>query len=129
MNRLSRILIGCAAAAASALSVPASAADLAVKALPAPQAVWSWTGFYLGAHAGAGWGTTETTLISATAPGFPTVPFNFPAAQNSRSGFLGGGQAGYNYQSDWAVFGVQGDIAGLDVKGTTPCIVVVACTA
>jgi outer membrane immunogenic protein len=52
-----------------------------------------------------------------------------PIAQNSRSGFLGGGQIGYNFQSGWAVFGVQADIAGLDVKGTTPCLTVLSCTA
>ena len=85
------------AAIASALSVSAYAADLPMKAIAAPDAVWNWTGFYLGAHAGAGWGTTETTLTSVSAPGVPAVPFNFPVAQNSRSGFLGGGQAGYNY--------------------------------
>jgi outer membrane immunogenic protein len=129
MNRLNRILIGCVAATASALGVSAYAADLPMKAMAAPDAVWNWTGFYVGAHAGAGWGTTETTLTSISAPGVPAVPFNFPVAQNSRSGFLGGGQAGYNYQSGWAVFGIQGDIAGLDVKGTTPCIIAIACTA
>ena len=129
MNRLSRILIGCVAAAASALSVSAYAADLPMKAMAAPDAAWNWTGFYLGAHAGAGWGTTETTLTSISVPGAPLVPFNLPLAQNSRSGFLGGGQAGYNYQSGWAVLGIQGDIAALDVKGTTPCIITIACTS
>jgi outer membrane immunogenic protein len=48
--------------------------------------------------------------------------------QNSRSGFLGGAQAGYNWQSGWAVFGVQADIAGADIKGTVPCLVVLSCT-
>ena len=53
-----------AAAAAMMLStVAAGAADLPVKARPyvAP-IVWSWTGFYIGGHVGAGWGTTESTL-------------------------------------------------------------------
>jgi outer membrane immunogenic protein len=105
-----------------------SAADLAVKApYAAPAAVWSWTGFYIGAHAGAGWGTTETTLTSVT--GAP-IPAGIALTQNSKSGFLGGGQIGYNWESGWAVFGVQGDIAGLDVKGTTPCLALGAsCTA
>jgi len=129
MSRLSRILIGCVAATASALSVSAHAADLPMKAMAAPDAVWSWTGFYLGAHAGAGWGTTETTLTSISGPGVPATPFSLALAQNSRSGFLGGGQAGYNYQSGWAVLGVQGDIAGMDVKGTTPCVITIACTS
>ena len=56
------------------------------------------------------------------------APLNFPFSQNSRSGFLGGGQVGYNWQSGWAVFGVQGDIAGTDIKGTTPCLVILSCT-
>jgi len=108
----------------------ASAADLAVKARSAaPSPVWDWTGFYAGVHAGAGWGTTESTLTSISAPGIPAVIFNLPIAQNSRSGFLGGGQVGYNFQSGWAVFGVQADVAGLDVKGTTPCLTVLSCTA
>lgn len=55
------------------------------------------------------------------------VPLNVPFSQNSRSGFLGGGQIGYNWQSGWAVFGVQADIAGTDIKGTTTCLVVLAC--
>ncbi|WP_084804876.1 outer membrane beta-barrel protein [Bradyrhizobium sp. NAS80.1] len=106
------------------------AADLATKApLYAPAAVWSWTGFYLGAHAGAGWGTTESTLTGFA--GLLPPGTSFAIAQNNRSGFLGGGQVGYNWQSGWAVFGVQGDIAGMDVKGTTPCLAVAfaSCTA
>jgi outer membrane immunogenic protein len=119
-----------AAAAALLISTVSSyAADLPVKALLSPAPVWSWTGFYGGVHVGAGWGTTESTLtsFSATPPGI-VFPLNVPFSQNSRSGFLGGGQVGYNWQSGWAVFGVQGDIAGLDVKGTTTCLVVLGCT-
>lgn len=117
-----------AAAVLIAATVTSSAADMAVKA-PRVSPVWSWTGFYLGGHVGAGWGTTESTLESIVAPGFPAVGIGFPVAQNNRSGFLGGGQVGYNYQSGWAVFGIQGDIAGLSVKGTTPCIIALSCTA
>lgn len=32
-----------------------SAADLPVKAMLAPTPAWSWTGFYVGGHVGAGW--------------------------------------------------------------------------
>jgi outer membrane immunogenic protein len=112
------------AAAAAVLLASTSigfAADMAVKApYVAPVAVWNWTGFYLGGHVGAGWGTTESTLTALNPGG--AIPGGFPIAQNSRSGFLGGGQLGYNFQSGWAVFGVQGDIDGMDVKGTTPCL-------
>jgi outer membrane immunogenic protein len=102
------------------------AADLAVKAPYAPAAVWSWTGFYLGGHVGAGWGTDEGTVSSGG-----VAPFiaGLQLAQNNRSGFLGGGQAGYNWQSGVFVFGVQGDIAGMDVKGTAACLGAFACTS
>jgi outer membrane immunogenic protein len=108
-----------------------SAADLPVKSMLAPAPVWSWSGFYIGAHVGAGWGTTESTLtgLSVVPPVIPPVVFSLPFSQNSRSGFLGGAQAGYNWQTGWAVLGVQADIAGMDVKGTTPCLVVLSCTA
>ena len=121
-------IFGAAAVLLIAATTAGSAADLAVKA-PYVAPVWSWTGFYIGGHVGAGWGTTKSNLTSINATGVGLVPVNFPIAQNSRSGFLGGGQIGYNYQSGWAVYGVQADIAGLDVKGTTPCITVLSCTA
>jgi outer membrane immunogenic protein len=41
---------------------------------------------------------------------------------------LGGVQVGANWQTGWAVIGVQGDVAGADIKGTSPCLVVLGCT-
>src|ERR1700759_4760268 len=129
-----RKTIAAVAAAITLASAPAFAADLPMKAAPMmPAAVWSWTGFYIGAHVGAGWGETESTItnIRASAPGIAAVslPLNLTFNQNSRSGFLGGGQIGYNWQSGPIVFGVQADGAGLDVKGTDPCLVVLTCYA
>ncbi len=114
------------AAILMAATAAGSAADLAPAPYAASAPVWSWTGFYIGAHAGAGWGTTESTLD--TYPGIVGI-IGLPLAQNSRSGFLGGGQLGYDFQSGWAVLGVQADLAGLDVKGTTLCLDVFSCTA
>jgi outer membrane immunogenic protein len=122
-------------ALASALVVSgfgsAFAADMAVKARPLPPApIWSWTGFYIGGHVGAGWGQDETQINSVTVSPPPTTfPVNLAFNQNSRSGFLGGGQVGYNFQAGAFVFGVQADIAGLDVKGTDPCLVILTCTS
>jgi outer membrane immunogenic protein len=128
-----RKTIAAVATAISLASAPAFAADLPMKAAPMPAPVWSWTGFYIGAHVGSGWGETESSItgITAAVPGVPalTTNTNLPFNQNSRSGFLGGGQAGYNWQAGAFVLGVQGDIAGLDVKGTDPCLVVLSCTA
>ncbi|TKW77184.1 MAG: hypothetical protein DI543_17025, partial [Bradyrhizobium icense] len=124
-----------AAAALIATSNFASAADMAVKARPAPipVEVWNWTGFYIGAHVGAGWGETESTLtgFNAAAPflGGGAAAFTLPFSQTSTSSFLGGVQAGANWQSGWAVFGVQGDFAGADIKGTSPCLVILGCSS
>ena len=65
-----------AAAILIASTAAGSAADLAVKApYIAPASVWNWTGFYIGGHVGAGWGTTESTLDSIIAPGVPLTAF------------------------------------------------------
>src|SRR5271156_653386 len=86
-----------------------------------------WTGLYVGGFVGAGWGTDSATLNSAAiAPG---VPLNLPLAQVSNSGFIGGGQIGYNYQQGWVVWGVEGDFAATDIKGTAPCLVIFSCPA
>ena len=124
------------AAAAAALllagTAASSAADMPVKARPivAPPVVWSWTGFYFGAHMGAGWGISEASLtgVEIINPPIGAFAFNLPFSQTSSSGFLGGVQAGYNWQSGWAVFGVQGDIAGANIKGTSPCLVILGCS-
>jgi outer membrane immunogenic protein len=126
-----RKIIAAVATTIALTSAPALAADLPMKARPLPPApIWSWTGFYIGGHVGAGWGQDETRIdsISATPPGI-TIPVNLQFNQNSRSGFLGGGQVGYNWQAGMFVFGVQADIAGLDVKGTDPCLVILTCTS
>jgi opacity protein-like surface antigen len=92
----------------------AYAADLAVKASPPPQVLWSWTGGYIGGQIGGSFGTTD---------------FNDPFGKsifgdNVRTpGFFFGGQIGYNWQlpgSRW-VFGVEGDISGMDSDGTATC--------
>jgi outer membrane immunogenic protein len=105
----------------------ASAADLAVrKAPPAPLPVFSWTGFYIGAHVGTGWGTTESEFGNN---GLGGLLVGFPISQTQSNGFLGGVQGGYNWQiSPWAVIGVEADFSWSGVKGTSPCIVVLSCT-
>src|SRR5215204_5184755 len=93
-----------AVAALMMTTAVASAADMAVKARPmvAPPVIWSWTGFYFGGHVGAGWGETESTITGIVAP--VVAPFVIPLSQTSSSGFLGGVQAGYNWQAGPVVF-------------------------
>nr|WP_275945543.1 outer membrane beta-barrel protein [Bradyrhizobium sp. BRP22] len=45
------------------------------------------------------------------------------------NGFLGGVQAGYNFQSGVMVYGVEGDFLWSGIKGRTGCLVVLNCTS
>jgi outer membrane immunogenic protein len=98
------------ATACAALAAPhsAAAADLSVAPLykaPPPQItqVYNWTGFYLGANGGGGWGHS---WWDANATGINT------------SGGLVGGTAGYNWQFGNTVLGLEGDLDWANLKGT-----------
>ena len=65
MRRLQCALL--AAVAAIGFASIASAADMPVKARPMVVAPYNWTGFYIGATAGYGWG--RYTLGDATGDG------------------------------------------------------------
>jgi len=118
-----RWLMGAAAVLAVAEAVAAQAADLPTrKEAPAPVFVpppFTWTGFYVGVNAGGVWGSgsRSATLI---APGENVFLSNyFPGGiGNNQSGFIGGGQAGYNWQSGAAVFGVETDFDGTTLSKT-----------
>jgi outer membrane immunogenic protein len=110
---------GAAVLVASAIGT-ASAADLPGPApMPPPTApavyvptgpAFSWTGFYIGANAGYGWSSGSGT---ATVTG----PAGTDAFSASGNGFVGGGQAGFNYQFDGAVIGLETDFQGTSGSG------------
>jgi outer membrane immunogenic protein len=57
-----RLLLAGTAVAVVMAAGSASAADLrrpVYQAAPAPMAVFSWTGWYVGVHVGGAWGTKE----------------------------------------------------------------------
>ena len=64
-----------------------------------PLNAYSWAGPYLGGNLGYGWGSVDNN---------PTKP----------SGFAGGIQAGYNWQTGPWVFGVEGDIQASGAEDT-----------
>jgi outer membrane immunogenic protein len=106
-------------AALATMAVPASAADMLVKKAPprAPLPVWSWTGFYIGGHIGGAWAKSdwfEDAALSGAGGPFP----GFQDASISSSSFIGGGQIGYDYQTGWAVFGIQADADLASLNGT-----------
>ena len=115
----SRWLMGAAAAALTvAGAVAAQAADLPTrKEAPAPVFVpppFTWTGFYVGANAGAIWGSSGNANTTVFANGFPFLSADWPGGGigNGNAGFIGGGQAGYNWQTGAFVLGVETDFDG-----------------
>ena len=118
-------LKGVAVAALTAVgAVAAQAADLPTrKEAPAPVFVpppFTWTGFYIGLNAGGIWpsGSRSASLFdpnAGTDGGFLNA--GFPGGLGSQSaGFLGGGQAGYNWQTGAFVLGVETDFDGSTVS-------------
>lgn len=71
-----------------------------------------WSGFYVGAHVGYGWGTGESFVAN---PARTTV---FDPSVDT-DGFVAGGQVGFNLQLRSLVLGVEADISGSDVSGDT----------
>ena len=99
-------------AAVLALSAGAAfASDLPTHKGPPPAptpAPFSWTGFYIGAEAGFGWGEESDNLDSVT--GYPLDHFGV-------SGPKGGIKAGYNQQFNNLVLGVEADIEASGING------------
>jgi outer membrane immunogenic protein len=109
----------------------ASAADLPVrmpvKALPPVAPVpYTWTGCSVGGHVGAGWSRTDfsdpgSPLVdgSGSIPNITEEPGQ-NIRVNSGAGFLGGVQAGCDYQfaGNW-VIGIGGDVSWANINGHT----------
>jgi outer membrane immunogenic protein len=106
-------------AATAALAIAAStahAADLPSRYAPAPAynalPVFTWTGFYAGLNAGYGWNVGTSRYYD---PAFGAV------AGRRGGGFVGGAQAGYNYQFGMFVVGAEADLqyAAVGNKGAS----------
>jgi outer membrane immunogenic protein len=93
----------------------ASAADLGSRTVSrapvvAPVPFFSWSGLYVGAHIGGGWGDNDWSVVGTGV-----------TASHDVSGFLGGGQIGFNYQINQWVFGIEGDMSWADLSGDGLC--------
>ncbi|KRE02462.1 hypothetical protein ASE61_14295 [Bosea sp. Root670] len=88
-----------AAGAASAADLPSRKGPIAAPVYMPP--AFTWTGFYVGANAGYGWGNVN-------AGGFANV--------GDLDGFVGGGQIGYNYQMGQFVVGLEADLQAADLS-------------
>jgi outer membrane immunogenic protein len=84
----------------------------------------NWTGFYIGANTGVGWGKTSSInqpvdrisegFFLSTATDFAPGSFDTSVHQ---SGWVGGLQAGFNWQVGALVFGVEADIQKSAIGG------------
>jgi outer membrane immunogenic protein len=100
----------------------AVAADMPVKAPASPSVGYSWSGLYLGGQIGEGWATSQTTLVTVSGATFPAGTVLSPIDQ---SGVLGGAYAGYNYQINQVVLGIDGDYSRANLTGAGTDISVV----
>ena len=94
---------------AACMAGPAVAADLPVEApiyVERPPAVGllNWTGFYFGANLGYARSPGSTDILVG---GLPVLSLS-----ETMGGVIGGVQAGANWQTGNAVFGIEGDIQG-----------------
>ncbi|HWL05717.1 MAG TPA: outer membrane protein [Xanthobacteraceae bacterium] len=107
-----------AALAGSAITLPALAADMPIyhKAppiqphyAPVPVMLFNWTGFYVGGNLGYLWtnGSGNATVGGVAGP-----------VRGDGSGFVGGGQLGFNYQMSSIVLGAELDFQGSGASGT-----------
>ena len=111
-----------ALAFATALGVgAASAADLGArpyygKAPAYADALYNWSGFYVGGHVGGSstnqsWtNTARTALFGDLDPG--------QGFRQRGTGVFGGGQMGYNWQAGPYLFGLEGTASAMDNRGS-----------
>jgi outer membrane immunogenic protein len=106
-----RFIVGAAFAAVLSTGV-AFAADMPAKSPPAEPA-YQWSGCYTGVNAGGGASASNfTTTVGAgtfLVGSDPATINNDGTGSGSGSNFLGGGQAGCNWQSGTVVAGLEGD--------------------
>ncbi|HRK25191.1 MAG TPA: porin family protein [Beijerinckiaceae bacterium] len=102
------------AVSASAADLPSRTRQPATPVVAATPA-FTWTGLYAGVNAGYGWSSGEklsyrgdaASLAYAGSGVYPT------GLSSTRSGFVGGGQIGANYQMGQFVAGIETDLMGI----------------
>jgi outer membrane immunogenic protein len=96
------------------------------------QAVYNWTGFYIGLYAGGAWGNSNVhTLVDCSTPNpnayicGPTFGAANAATVDAAgtgkitsSGFTGGFEGGYNWQIRNFVYGLESDFGAFSLRGS-----------
>jgi outer membrane immunogenic protein len=113
------------------------AADLAAHYTKAPvmAPVYNWTGFYVGGNVGGQWGSADLSTSTISTPAGYFAASSIPAiaavgAQGVNSSSVTGGfTAGYNWQVNQAVLGLEGDINYFGFKGSASGSALYPCCA
>ena len=125
MRRMNVALLAISLASLSASQL-ARADGVPRYSAPVTLAVSNWTGFYAGLHLGGTWGTTGA---------FDNQGYNLPPGGGAlaqvapflgggdrwdadTSGFVAGGQLGYNWQLGALLLGLEGDVGDLGLNGS-----------
>ncbi len=92
-------------------AMPATAADIPVAPGNVISTVdtFTWTGAYIGIHAGSAWGSST----------WSDPVTGFSSALPSSSGYAIGGGVGYNFQRGYGVLGCETDFTWLSVNSST----------
>lgn len=109
---MKRIILGLFLAATAAT---AQAADFTQPA-PVREAVFTWTGFYIGANGGYGTAKGAATLTGLTGP---LAGFTSRSTGDGLTGPVAGGQGGFNVQTGMLVIGVEGDYQWANIGQTS----------
>jgi len=128
---MKKLAFGVAVSASVFVAGSALAADLPAPAYKAPAVApfaYNWTGFYIGGN--AGWvGSANSTVTNvgtdtgAGGLGSVLAGGGLPASVNVPfSGFLGGGQIGYNWQINYWVVGLEADADWVSARGSTTVV-------
>ena len=109
---MNRVVVACVGLLALA-GGSAAAADLPRYYQPGPayNAIYTWTGFYVGINGGGGWGRSQWDGVDT---------FDV-------SGGLIGATVGYNWQFGGTVIGAEGDIDWSGIKATTTVLCAPGC--
>ena len=86
--------------------------------LPLPATSYHWTGGYVGGHAGWGRGRANTSFTPLP-NAIQFIDLTPTTLRPNLSGFNGGAQAGYNWQSGRFVVGAEADISWSRMSGTS----------
>lgn len=85
-------------------------------------AAYDWTGPYVGLQAGYAWGENDLSagniggIITGDVQALDAATIEGEDGTFDLDGFVGGANAGYNWQSDSLVLGVEGDIEYADLN-------------